>query len=127
VSDGPNLYLIAELDANCAVMGAYYCGECLQCQASAEIRRLRAERDHWKSQYASAMKMIDELDIELERFHEDYNLIQLVARYGSHSALVDAWGEDKASIVHAELSEAEKRHRSYQWNQIMRQAKADND
>ena len=32
--------LIAELDANCAVMGAYYCGECLQCRASAEIRRL---------------------------------------------------------------------------------------
>jgi hypothetical protein len=32
--------LIAELDANCTVMGAYYCGECLQCLASAEIKRL---------------------------------------------------------------------------------------
>ena len=28
------------LDANSAVKGAYYCGECLQCQASAEIKRL---------------------------------------------------------------------------------------
>jgi hypothetical protein len=40
VADDPTLHLIAELDANCAVMGAYYCGECLQCRASAELRRL---------------------------------------------------------------------------------------
>lgn len=41
MADDPTLHLIAELDANCAVMGAYYCGECLQCRASNEIRRLR--------------------------------------------------------------------------------------
>jgi len=39
------LHLIAELDANCAVMAAYYCGECLPCLASAEIRRLREAGD----------------------------------------------------------------------------------
>jgi hypothetical protein len=43
VNDDPTLYLIAELDANCAVMGAYYCGECLQCRASVELRRLIEE------------------------------------------------------------------------------------
>jgi len=47
--------LVAELQANCVVMGAYYCGECLPCKAADEIERLRTLTD-------GLYKIIQQLD-----------------------------------------------------------------
>jgi hypothetical protein len=66
VPDDPTLHLIAELDANCTVMGAYYCGECLQCRASAELRRLIG----YQAGYAGLIEDNSTYEDELDRLKE---------------------------------------------------------
>jgi hypothetical protein len=67
VADDPTLHLIAELDANCAVMGAYYCGECLQCRASAELRRLIG----YQAGYAGLIEDNSTYEDEVERLQAE--------------------------------------------------------
>lgn len=64
--DDSTLHLIAELDANCAVMGAYYCGECLQCRASAEIKRLIG----YQAGYAGLIEDNSTYEDDVERLKE---------------------------------------------------------
>lgn len=94
-------------------------------EAADEIERLRAERSHWQGQYDSAMSIIDKMDDELEQFHNDYNLVGIVAKYGDQ--IEKAWNPERFAQFEDELANAEERHRAYEWNLIMKKRVASND
>lgn len=94
-------------------------------EAANEIERLRAERSHWQGQYESAMSMIDKMDDELEQFHNDYNMVEIVAKYGEK--LENAWDPERLAEFQDEIIKAEERHRAYEWNLIMKKRVAGNE
>ena len=97
----------------------------LLAEAVNEIERLRAERSHWQGQYESAMSMIDKMDDELEQFHNDYNMVEIVAKYGEK--LENAWDPERLAEFQDAIIKAEERHRAYEWNLIMKKRVAGNE